>query len=346
MSPIFRGRLKSLRDRSDPVDKEELENLFAGRRRYADASTVVHSRKWTARSRIKQALGKLKLSWMKRPKKRELLTRVHELKQQNLVSKESLLHTGGPVVSMATHPRRIETTFLAIESIARGTLKPGRIILWVSGAPQIPLTLKRLEARGLEIRPAGDFGPHTKYYPYVRELSDSDSHPAAIVTADDDKFYPQNWLKNLVSFHQSNPSSIHGYNLRRMEFNKHHFEPYQDWETVDLEESNRLNYVNSSNGMIYPPELLHAVKAAGNRFQETTRTSDNTWLSYLAFKEGIKICSHKIDEPIEQIPATEKTGLSHLRTSDGSNHLQLAVTFNAEDRAALMEIQKQQLRAN
>ena len=41
--------------------------------------------------------------------------------------------TGGPgvVVSMTTYGKRVRTVHLAIESIARGAVRPARLILWL-----------------------------------------------------------------------------------------------------------------------------------------------------------------------------------------------------------------------
>ena len=76
----------------------------------------------------------------------------------------------GPVVSLTTYGKRVQAVYLAIESIARGSALPSRLILWIDDPAlyaNLPPTLLRLKRRGLEIRYCKNFGPHKKYYPYV-----------------------------------------------------------------------------------------------------------------------------------------------------------------------------------
>ncbi len=101
----------------------------------------------------------------------------------------------GPIVSLTTHGVRLGVVHLALESIARGTLRPSRLVLWLGSedfAAHLPKTLQRLVARGLEVRQSEDLGPHTKYWPLVAEGPGGD-----FVTADDDVYYPRGWLAEL-----------------------------------------------------------------------------------------------------------------------------------------------------
>src|ERR1700761_4729145 len=74
---------------------------------------------------------------------------------------------GGPVVSLTTYGARSRKVYLVIESIARGTMLPSRIILWIDNENlfnNLPLSIKRLVQRGLEVKLCPNYGPHTKYY--------------------------------------------------------------------------------------------------------------------------------------------------------------------------------------
>src|SRR5574342_24675 len=92
------------------------------------------------------------------------------LAARNVVSRRSLVQNSGPVVSMTTHGARVETVYLTLESIGRGKTRPRRLVLWLDDPNRfssLPDSLRRLEKRGLEIRLCENFGPHTKYYPYL-----------------------------------------------------------------------------------------------------------------------------------------------------------------------------------
>src|SRR5690606_5888706 len=97
---------------------------------------------------------------------------------------------GLPTVSLTTHGERISRVHIAIESIAQGNQLPGRIILWLDEPDvldALPQALRRQAARGLEVRLSSNYGPHTKYFPYVRSEA---VHHVPLATADDDVVYP------------------------------------------------------------------------------------------------------------------------------------------------------------
>ena len=100
----------------------------------------------------------------------------------------------GPVVSLTTYGKRANKAYLAIESIARGSLLPSRLILWLDEQvlyDDLPAPLFRLTRRGLEIKLCKNYGPHKKYYPYVESQT---TFTSPLVTADDDTIYPRSWL--------------------------------------------------------------------------------------------------------------------------------------------------------
>jgi hypothetical protein len=115
----------------------------------------------------------------------------------NRFARTPICQPGGPVVSLTTHGGRILTVHLTIESIGRAKLRPSRMILWLDDVAKfrsLPATLGRLQKRGLEVKLSKNYGPHTKYYPYV-ESEETITQP--LVTADDDILYPSYWLKKL-----------------------------------------------------------------------------------------------------------------------------------------------------
>ena len=112
-----------------------------------------------------------------------------------------------PVVSLTTYGSRAKTVHLTIESIARGKVRPSRLLLWVNDSALVAKPnphLRRLQRRGLEIRLTEDFGPHKKYFPYA---IGEPNHITALVTADDDVIYPPYWFEELSESHRRQPSS-------------------------------------------------------------------------------------------------------------------------------------------
>ena len=88
------------------------------------------------------------------------------------------------VVSLTTYGRRVHDVYLTIESLMEQTLKANRILLFLDNgfrSTPLPITLKKLEERGLEIHFCKDIRSYTKLIPALMMCPDD-----AIVTVDDD----------------------------------------------------------------------------------------------------------------------------------------------------------------
>lgn len=253
------------------------------------------------------------------------------LKFNNRWSGETLTDSSGPVLSLTSHGKRLETVFYTIESIRRGDVKPSRVILWLDNEDKnnLPDTLKRLQKAGLEIYYSKNIGPHKKYYHYLQENEDFNK---PLVTADDDVIYPPDWLKGLVDAYRSNPSVIHSYRTYRMRLFDGKFIPFKDWRKRGSQTPSHLNFISGVSGVIYPPEFLEYLKDVGDGFLSTCPTSDDIWLTVHALRSGFKIA--QVDthpKTFKTIPGSQVIGLHHKNVFKDGNHFQLLDTFTDED---------------
>lgn len=124
----------------------------------------------------------------------------------NIIDKNYLKPESKIIVTLTTHKKRINTCYLAIESIMNQSIKPKRIILYLDKTIQkIPSTLKRLQKRGLEIVFVKD---DLKVYNKIMHNTDLNKKNP-ILTIDDDIMYPKfmielilksNEIKNVICF--------------------------------------------------------------------------------------------------------------------------------------------------
>ena len=238
---------------------------------------------------------------------------------------------------MTTQPHRLEQVFYTIESIARGRRKPSRIHLWITDSKSysnLPSTLRRLEARGLEIHLTEDLGPHTKYFPYINRETAFDT---PLVTADDDVLYPQNWLEQLIRGHEANPSAIHCFRAHRIRMANARPAPYNGWAACEDTRPSHLNFITGVSGVIYPPGYLQYLKQCGTGFTSCCPHADDIWLTVIALRGGFKI-AQLFDEPryFTTIPDSQKTRLYNLNVISGENQVQLIKTLSKADLSALM----------
>lgn len=255
----------------------------------------------------------------------------------NRLSRRRLSGGPGPVVSLTTFGARTSWSFLGLESIARGSLTPSRTILWLDEPEafrNLPRSLRRLRRRGLEVRLAENFGPHTKYFPYVEE---TDAFAGPLVTADDDTIYPRTWLERLVAEHHATPGMIVCYRARRITIDDGALSPYATWEFSESDDTSWLNFFTAVSGVIHPIALLEALKQRGRAFLEVSPKADDVWINHTALREGIRV--RLIDGVSRTFPLVDETqdeALWYTNLSAGGNDKQIAATYSPADIAAIV----------
>lgn len=240
------------------------------------------------------------------------------------------------VVSLTTHGVRIRRVHRTIESIGRGRVRPKRLILWLGLDERerpLPRALQRLRRRGLEVRYAQDCGPHTKYFPYV---CSEPKHLTAMVTADDDTWYPDFWLERLWRAQVAQPELVHCYRARRIQMTGNGLAPYATWPFVANNDPGPTVFATGVCGVVYPPVLLDALRDAGPAFQPCCPKADDLWLHVTALRNGFvaRQLAAKAAE-FDTMPSTQSIALWHQNLTMSGNDPQAAATYTERDLARL-----------
>ena len=259
------------------------------------------------------------------------------LKNANLNSNESIISAGGPVVSLTSFGQRVEEVFYTIESIACGNLLPSRLTLWLefeiidNGLPE---SLKRLQARGLEIKGVEDLGPHKKYFPEV--TSDRDQEKA-FVTADDDTLYPNYWLEKLNSRFLIYPDCIHCFRAHRIRFDENgNLANYASWDKCLSKDASHLHFSTGSCGVLFPPKMREKLRELGKSYEKLCPYADDIWLNYVALTNGIKVRQVvSVAKRFYEIPGTRNGALADYNNGKGGNDIQIEKTYS---KPALMKL--------
>jgi hypothetical protein len=210
------------------------------------------------------------------------------LQARSLVARTTATGEAPVAVSMTSHASRLRTCHLAIESIARGTVRPRRLILWIPDdidRRAIPRGLVRLERRGLEIRLTPDLGPHTKYYQALGEVSPT----LGLVTADDDIVYSRTWLAGLLSASAKAPEAVWCYRARQVRRSATGLLPYQTWPYAQCERPSAGLFFTGVGGVAYPGALVEHLARNGTGFMLGCTRADDVWLNGVAARAGILI---------------------------------------------------------
>ena len=255
---------------------------------------------------------------------------------RNRWSREFVLDPSGPVLSMTSQCHRLELAFYALESIAMGSRKPSRMILWLTDEESCsnpPETIQRLKTRGLEIHHAEELGPHTKYYPYIDRESDL---AVPLVTADDDKLYPRDFIKQLIDAYEADASVIHCFRAHRIGMSNGRLMPYNYWFPCEGRQPSHLNFITGVSGVIYPPRYLKYLKQQGKAFTQSCPYGDDIWLSVNALRSGFKVAQVGSKQGLfSTIPGSQKQRLYNTNVLSGLNQVQLRKTYSEADLLAL-----------
>jgi hypothetical protein len=257
---------------------------------------------------------------------------LRRLTLRNTTSRKPVVASRGPVVSIATYGKRIRTAYLALESIADGSVLPSRMILWVDDSEvfkNLPDSLRRLEERGLEIKITANYGPHKKYYPYLEATTTFD---VPLVTADDDVVYPRTWLNGLVDSFTQNSAVVNCYRAHVMKIVNGKIAPYSSWSPCRSAEPSLLNFSTGVSGNIYPPAFLRRLKAAGKGFEQLCPKADDVWMHVNAIRSGFEIKqigSYPLNFPL--VPDTQDTALYLSNPHQSQNDSQIRNTYGPND---------------
>jgi len=291
-------------------------------------------------SPARSAQGKMGRLVTKLVRRIRTYSRIAGLSITGRFSKSPVVTPGSPVVSLTSYGKRIKTVHVVIESIARGKCQPSALILWLDDQAvfnNLPLPLRRLEKRGLQIRLARNDGPHKKYYPYLENCK---VFRLPLVTADDDVLYPSDWLEGLMDAHRQRPDVVNCYRARVIELREQGFSKYEQWPMCESTEPSFLHFATGVSGVIYPPGLLIALKEAGRAFEHCCPKADDIWLHVQALRAGYKIRQF-VPKPLHflTLPGTQDVSLerSNAYGPDAGNNRQAMLTYNESDLDRLRE---------
>lgn len=241
------------------------------------------------------------------------------------------------IVSLTSFPERIWDIHYCIYSILNQTLKPDEVILWLAydqfpnKEKDLPDDLLKLKKNGLTIKWCEDIKSYKKLIPALREY-----HDDYIVTADDDIFYHENWLRNMWETYKKNPNTIIASRARLIKFNsKYSVKKYEHWKLIDeFKSPSYLNFPTGAGGTLYFPNSLSDMVFDENLFKELCPSADDVWFWVMSVLNNTKITC--INEPLKHltyINIGREVGVTSSITlwsfnKQGGNNKQIMNIFN------------------
>lgn len=230
------------------------------------------------------------------------------------------------IVSLTTIPSRVEKVYLCIEGLLRQTVKPDKIILWISKDEfkNIKLNRKLLKQkkRGLEIYYCDNLKAHKKYYYTIK------NYPNDItITVDDDVYYPENLVENLLEIYKLYPQCVICNAAHEMTFkNNGEVQKYSNWNSLSpgLIKPSYILMAVGWGGVLYPPNCLSHNFLYKEEFKEICFYNDDLWLKIMELLNNTKVKKvNKYTRIWAQIPDTQEKALFKINVVKHKNDEQL-----------------------
>ena len=185
------------------------------------------------------------------------------------------------IVSLTSYGERLSVTApYAIATIFQQTVPPDKILLWVAYEDKdialamlknVNSILHKLVEKGLEIRYCEDIKQYLKLIPSIENFPKD-----YIITADDDIFYPKNWLEQLLAEHKKNPKKIICHRAHGIKVDENHnLLPYNEWDSCTSKSENV--FPTGVGGILYHKKCFHKDIVNKELFMKLTPRNDDIW---------------------------------------------------------------------
>ncbi|MEC0304271.1 hypothetical protein [Terribacillus saccharophilus] len=237
------------------------------------------------------------------------------------------------IISLTTYSKRIEGVHLTIRTLLKQTHRYNKIILWLSqdeysNLEQLPYKLRDLLKYGLEIRFCEDLKSHKKYYYSMLEYPQS-----IIITVDDDTYYPENLVEDLIKsylYDKKSISFLRGHLIKLDSIGD--IAPYSHWDKDYMGDIKKsiLFCPTGCQGVLYPPNTLDREIFNRKAFMKECPNADDLWLKIMAIKQKRSaLMARKTVIPFASVKGSQKNALYKNNTDKNQNDVQLKNLLDA-----------------
>ncbi|MDR0913024.1 MAG: glycosyltransferase [Methanobrevibacter sp.] len=195
------------------------------------------------------------------------------------------------IVSLTSFPKRMYDVHYTLYSLLKQSLKPDNIILWLSKEEfpnlleDVPIKVKNLQKYGLTIEFVDENLKQYKKLIHALERYPKD----IIITADDDVYYPKDWLEKL--YMNYDPKAVVCHRGHRIKLNNNgDIESYLKWNwQSNNSERSVFNFATGVGGVMYPSGVLYKDILNQKLFMKLAPTNDDMWFWAMTIMNNKKI---------------------------------------------------------
>ena len=224
------------------------------------------------------------------------------------------------VVSLTSFPARFFKIGMCLKSLILQTVKPDRIIVYLGNdctESDITEEMKSYEAYGVEFRIDGEknLKPHKKYYYAMREFPDS-----IVVTADDDVFYPREWMQKLYDSYLRHPKAVNAWRVHYIQMKNGRIQPYNYWidQIRSVRKPSKRLIAIGNGGILYPPGIFDDDLFETDAIESLCLGADDLWLKCHEIRKNVPVVWVK-SMKVDPVPIPSEKSLSSENVFTGKN---------------------------
>jgi len=229
------------------------------------------------------------------------------------------------IVSLTSYGERLKELQYTLYSLVSQSVRPEKIVVNLAEKDFIsmPPILRIFEKYGVEYCETEDFKSYKKLIPTLQKYPDK-----IIVTADDDLYYPQDWLEKLWKGHLEYPDCVICHLTKTICFDKGKLIPYNELKyNKEFIAPNYSNFILSGAGALFLPKNFYSDICNTEVFLKLCPFADDIWDYFMCILNKTKIMqlSHSYTNVCYVNPYREY-GITYGATLSDQN-----VTLNKND---------------
>jgi len=226
------------------------------------------------------------------------------------------------VVSLTSYPKRIKSVDKVIKTLLIQTMKPDKIVLWLSekefAEKSLPEELLKLCRYGLKIQwLSDDLKSHKKYYYAVQEYRND-----IIITVDDDMYYHPELIETLYHSFLRHPKSVSCTLANLIGAEDKKILPYHKWKKnfIAVEDTEIMDLLPvGAGGVLYPPKCFDLDRLCDEKnIKKYCLYQDDIWLKVNELLDHVSTVLVKDSTKFELMPIS---GTQEYALFEGINRI-------------------------
>lgn len=191
------------------------------------------------------------------------------------------------VVSISAGEDDFDKLEYTLYSVFNQQVVPDHVVLWVSDEYELtdlPYSVTKFIKNGLDVHFVKDIGSFTKILYALKEFND-----CIVVTADENIFYPKDWLSKLYLSYISCPDDIQAHSVALVTEDNGKIASVKSWKKfAGMEGASYKYFPLETGGVLYPPNCFIREVSREDIYDKKLNASWDLWSWGIAVVSGRK----------------------------------------------------------